>query len=160
MGETFTFKYKFFQIPACGDSILETDLNDFLERHAVLDVRQEFVSAGSDAHWCFSIRWRKGGLSSGGGRKSHSRIDYKEVLEPEAFVLFAQLRDFRKEIATKESVPTYAVFTNEQLAEMARRRPQDIASLKELDGVGPSRTEKYGELFLERLRVEAPVAES
>jgi superfamily II DNA helicase RecQ len=159
MSDSFSFKYKFFRIPACGDSILENDLNDFLESHAVLDVCQEFLSTERDAHWCYSIRWRKGGFSESSAKKPRSRIDYREVLDPETFILFAQLRELRKEISTKEGIPTYAVFTNEQLAEIARKRPQEMSKLKEVEGVGESRLQKYGQLFLKQVKDEVQPAD-
>jgi len=50
-------------------------------------------------------------------------------------------------------VPPYAVFTNEQLAEMVRRPVQTLAGLAGIDGVGAARVEKYGPAVLEILRV-------
>ena len=41
----------------------------------------------------------------------------------------------------------YALFTNEQLAEMVTRRTTTIAALGEIDGVGKARIEKYGKYF-------------
>jgi len=58
-----SFHYRFFQIPAQGDQALEEELNEFLKSHAVVDVRQEFVSSGSSGNWCFSVRWRDGSLA-------------------------------------------------------------------------------------------------
>jgi len=43
------------------------------------------------------------------------------------------------------------VFTNEQLADMVKKRVSTKAALKEIEGVGESRIEKYAEAVLERL---------
>tara|TARA_Y100000588_G_scaffold43262_1_gene41161 strand:+ start:599 stop:1081 length:483 start_codon:yes stop_codon:yes gene_type:complete len=142
-----THKYRFFRIPACGDADLELELNTFLKKNSVVDVRQEFVSEGGREHWCFSVRAREG-ASVPGGRKGVSRVDYKDELEPNDFALFAKLRDLRKEVAKKEEIPAYAVFTNEQLAAMARAKPDSAADLRQVEGVGESRAGKYGEAFL------------
>jgi superfamily II DNA helicase RecQ len=85
-------------------------------------------------------------------------VDYKEVLKPEEFEVFSRLRDWRKGVAEKDSVPVYVVFTNEQLAEMVKRRVSTKAALKEIEGVGESRIEKYGDAVLERI-VFNPVPE-
>lgn len=76
------------------------------------------------------------------------RPDYKQILAPEDFAVFVRLRQWRKEAAEEEGVPLYTIFTNEQLAEMARRRPQTKAELGSIDGVGEARLGKYGEAVL------------
>ena len=50
------------------------------------------------------------------------KVDFKEVLSDPEFAVFARLRALRKERADAEGVPAYALFTNEQLAEMVQRR--------------------------------------
>ena len=150
-----SFKYNFFQIPACGDESLESELNAFLESRAVVDVRQEFVQDAGLAHWCFSVRWRDGALASVSEKRAKAMVDYKEILPPEDFVIFARLREMRKELARTEQVPAYAIFTNEQLAEMAKIRPVSKNGLSKIVGVGESRIQKYGAQFLKILKEEA-----
>lgn len=72
------------------------------------------------------------------------KVDYKALLDAPTFALFAKLRDVRKGLAEKENLPAYAVFTNEQLAEVARRRCAVAADLGKIDGIGTARVEKYG----------------
>src|SRR5208282_989818 len=76
------------------------------------------------------------------------KVDFKDVLSEPEFAVFARLRALRKELADGEGVPAYALFTNEQLAEMVRRRVTSRATLGEVPGVGDARIEKYGEKFL------------
>ena len=73
------------------------------------------------------------------------------LTDPE-FAVFARLRALRMERADAEGVPAYALFTNEQLAEMVRRRVLTIAALRDIQGIGEARTEKYGEAFLHILQ--------
>ena len=70
------------------------------------------------------------------------------MLSQTDFALFARLRALRKQLAEREGVPAYALFTNEQLAEMVQRGVHNAAGLKEIDGVGDARIEKYGAAFL------------
>ena len=77
-----------------------------------------------------------------------SKIDYKQVLDPETFAVFSKLREVRKALAEKESLPAYAVFTNEQLAEIAKARCATAGALEKIDGVGPARVAKYGAAIL------------
>ena len=78
--------------------------------------------------------------------------DYKEILSADDFAVFAKLRELRKEIAQREAVPVYTVFTNEQLAQMVENRCRSKTDLEKITGVGDARIEKYGQGFLELLQ--------
>ena len=122
-----------------------------------MDVRQEFVEAEGGAQWCFSIRWSDGSLAKDPQKRAKAVIDYKEILPPVDFVTFARLREVRKELAKAEQVPAYAIFTNEQLAEIAKILPASANALSKIEGVGESRVEKYGGQFLKVLKDEAKI---
>ncbi|MCF1182035.1 HRDC domain-containing protein [Marichromatium gracile] len=57
----------------------------------------------------------------------------------------------RKTLAEQAGVPVYAIFSNEQMAEMVTRRVETASALSEIAGVGEARVEKYGAAFLEVL---------
>ncbi|MDG1324423.1 MAG: HRDC domain-containing protein [Opitutales bacterium] len=155
-----SFKYNFFQIPACGDTFLEEELNSFLESKAVVDIRQEFAHCEGGSHWCFSVRWRDGALTKDTPKRAKALVDYKEILSPADFVTFARLREVRKELAKAEQVPAYAIFTNEQLAEIAKILPVSANALSKIEGVGENRVGKYGGQFLKVLKDEAKIRTS
>lgn len=54
----------------------------------------------------------------------------------------------RKQFADAQNVPAYVVFSDATLAEMAARRPATGAELLEVNGVGQTKLERYGEAFL------------
>jgi len=137
----------FFSVPARGDAGLQEDLNVFLRSHRVLSVHREFVGQGENAFWALAVEYLVGPLLSGGGAAAcggKERVDYKEVLAPADFALFAKLRDWRKSVAEKEGVPVYAVLTNGQLAAVAAKRPAAAAALREVEGIGEAKAGKYG----------------
>ena len=138
----------FFAIPARGDAGLQEDLNRFLRSRRVLTVHREFVAQGENSFWALAVEYLEGaapsGPGAGDGRGGKPRVDYKEVLSPEDFALFARLRDWRKAAAEREGVPVYAVLTNEQLAGIAAKRPDSLAGLKEIEGLGDAKAGKYG----------------
>jgi len=103
-------------------------------------VRKEFVSNDEDSFWAFCIEFLDGQMAP---RKSGSspKVDYKEVLSPEDFAVFSKLRDLRKSLAESEGVPVYAIFTNEQLADVAKARPPSKAALGKINGIGEGRLE-------------------
>lgn len=141
----------FYSIPARGDAGLQEDLNRFLRSHRVLTMHREFVGQGDNSFWALAVEFLEGPALSGPGpaRSSKERIDYKEVLSPPDFALFARLRDWRKTTAEKEGIPVYAILTNEQLAVIAAKRPASPAQLREIEGIGESKAGKYGEAVLE-----------
>lgn len=145
----------FFQIPARAETGLQEDLNRFLRTHRVLTVHREFVAQGDNSFWALAVEYLEGPApSSPGGHgatraENKKRIDYKEVLSPADFALFAKLREWRKATAEKEGIPVYAIFTNEQLATIATSRPTSAAQLREAEGIGEAKAGKYGAGALE-----------
>jgi superfamily II DNA helicase RecQ len=138
----------FFAIPARGDNGLQESLNAFLRSHRVLTVHREFVGQGDNSFWALTVEYLEGAAptgSSGSSRSSKPRVDYKEVLSPDDFAVFAKLREWRKATAEQEGIPVYAVLTNEQLAAIATNRPSSAAALKDVEGIGDGKAGKYGE---------------
>ena len=64
---------------------------------------------------------------------------------------FEILRALRAELAKKDSVPAYVVFSDATLKEMTKKLPNDKESFLKINGVGEVKFEKYGEIFLEKL---------
>jgi len=142
-------RVRFFNIGAMYPTAGEEALNAFLASHRVLTVEKHFVPQAGESYWSVCVSVIDGGVrSSGSGGAKRERIDYREVLTDADFAVYASLRGLRKTMAEAEGVPPYALFTNEQLAEMVTRRILTLAAMGEIDGVGKARLEKYGEAFL------------
>ena len=143
---------KLFILPIKNLAAPEAEMNAFLRSHRVLAVKKEFVGDGENSFWTFCVEYLESapaGIAAPGSKLP--KVDYKEVLKPEDFEVFSRLRDWRKGVAEKEGVPVYVVFTNEQLAEMVKKKVSSKAALKEIEGVGEARVEKYGAAVLERM---------
>ena len=145
---------KLFVIPIKNLGAAEAEMNGFLRGHRVLAVKKEFVPDGENSFWTFCVEYLDGTAAMPGGGPPGPRppkVDYKEVLKPAEFELFSRLREWRKAVAEKEGVPVYAVLTNEQLAQMVQKKTSSKAVLKEIEGVGDARVEKYGDALLQLL---------
>jgi superfamily II DNA helicase RecQ len=143
---------KLFVLPIKNLGAAEAEMNAFLRGHRVLAVKKEFVADGENSFWSFCVEYLDGTPSASaapGGKLP--KVDYKELLKPEEFEVFSRLREWRKGMAEKEGVPVYVVLSNEQLAQMVRIRVTTKVGLKEIEGVGDARIEKYGDALLERL---------
>ncbi|MBM6749450.1 DNA helicase RecQ [Megamonas rupellensis] len=62
--------------------------------------------------------------------------------------LFEALRSLRKELATKEKLPPYMIFSDATLTQMVTDKPTDLELMKNIRGVGEFKLQKYGEEFL------------
>ena len=63
--------------------------------------------------------------------------------------LWQALRAKRFALAKEQGVPPYVIFHDATLLEMVRQRPRDRVALAQIPGVGRSKLERYGEIFLE-----------
>ena len=70
------------------------------------------------------------------------------VLSKEDEQLFETLRRLRAEIARKEGVPPYIVFSDKTLSHMCVIRPRNRNEMLSVAGVGEFKYDKYGEAFL------------
>ena len=141
-------KFKFFTIPALASEGSEEELNRFVASHRIVAVEKMFTPDGGNSFWSICVTYLD---QSPGGGQGGKKIDYREVFDEQAFSLFSKLRTLRKEMAEKEGVPAYALFTNEQLADMVRLKVKTLGQMGGLGGVGKARVEKYGAAFLEIL---------
>ena len=140
----------FYRIPVVGGEQETESLNGLLNSVRVLTVDREFVNAGENSYWAICVQFLATSQRQGPSGKKNS-IDYREVLSPADFAVYAKLRDLRKVISQREAIPPYSIFTNEQLSQMVQLRTVSKAALSKIDGVGPSRVENYGRAFLDVL---------
>lgn len=66
--------------------------------------------------------------------------------------LFEELRALRKEIAAKEGVPPYYIFADNTLKEMSIRYPVTEEQILDISGVGESKLQKYGDIFIDKIK--------
>jgi len=148
-----SIQFKFFSIPINDKDVLEAELNLFLRSIRLITVHRELVSQDGRSYWAIAVEYvtdvTKDERKSSAARR---RIDYKDELSPEDFAVFVQLRDWRKEIAGQEAVQLYTVFTNDQLATMVEKKITSKIGLREINGIGNARIEKYGDSVLSILK--------
>ena len=65
--------------------------------------------------------------------------------------LFELLRDVRRALAKERGVPPYVVFGDASLVQMAYFAPQSRESFARITGVGATKLEEYGEVFVKHI---------
>lgn len=63
--------------------------------------------------------------------------------------LFESLRQLRRELAEKQGVPPFVIFSDKTLHEMSAVMPTTDSQMLDVKGVGESKLEKYGEQFMD-----------
>lgn len=66
--------------------------------------------------------------------------------------LFEILRQLRIEIARKNAIPPFIVFTDLVLKQMSTVYPTDVESLLKISGIGNYKVEKYGDIFISTIK--------
>lgn len=142
---------KFFTIPILGGESQTEALNLFLRSKKVLNADKELINNASGAFWCFCISYLD---DRDAAERERPKVDYRNVLEEKTFARFLRLRELRKRLAQEEGVPAFAIFTDEELAGLARLESPDLAAMKTVRGIGDKKVEKYGAAFLQLLTHE------
>ena len=62
--------------------------------------------------------------------------------------LLSSLKSTRLQLAKKRRVPAYIIFPDTTLHQMILHKPQTLEEMGKLNGVGPQKLDKYGEVFL------------
>ncbi|WP_037493621.1 DNA helicase RecQ [Sneathiella glossodoripedis] len=65
--------------------------------------------------------------------------------------LFSKLKELRLELARKANIPPYVIFHDKTLIEMVFNRPTTLDELSGIQGVGTTKRDKYGNLFLNQI---------
>lgn len=81
-------------------------------------------------------------------QKKKSAAAKDAPLPPADEKLLAALKDLRKSLAMRQSIPAYVVFTDATLIDMCRLKPKTQEEFMEVSGVGQAKSQRYGEVFL------------
>ena len=135
---------KIFTIPIIGGELLNDDLNAFLRSKKILQTESQLVQLGQSAFWTYSIKYIEDATVSD---REKPKVDYRQVLDEPIFQRFSKLRELRKQLAIEDGVPAYAVFTDEELANIAKLDAITVVAMKKIRGIGEKKVEKYGLKF-------------
>jgi ATP-dependent DNA helicase RecQ len=86
-----------------------------------------------------------------GQQKVMRRAQVVKKLAPDN-ALFEKLRQLRLELASKQNLPPYVIFSDKTLYELAEIQPQTTLEMLQIKGVGENKLKKYGAAFLELLQ--------
>ena len=139
-------QFQIFTVPVADDGSAMETMNRFLRGHKVLEVEQQLVSTRTGAQWHFCVKYLANAPGGDGVQRTRNqaKVDYKEILDEKTFAVFSVLREIRKKIAEEDSLPVYAVFTNEELAGIAALPGITSETIKSVNGVGQKKADRFG----------------
>ena len=136
---------KVFEISTYNLKEDEERINLFLRSHKILKIDKEFFHHNGVGCWSLFVSYLENTPSAFQSQQEKKpKIDYKQVRDDEVFQKFSRLREIRKQLAGEDAVPAYAVFTDAELAEIARLENVTPQELRKINGIGDKRVEKYG----------------
>ena len=77
---------------------------------------------------------------------------YTAVPSREQEELFRRLQQLCGALARRQGIPSYAIFTDRTLREMAAVQPEDMVALGRIGGVGEAKARRYGREFLAEIQ--------
>lgn len=78
-----------------------------------------------------------------------ARLRTQLTESPDTAALFELLRQKRRELADKQGVPPFMVFSDKTLHDMAQVKPQTSRDFFEVNGVGQQKLARYGQLMMD-----------
>lgn len=141
---------KIFTVPITDNGLALEELNKFLRSHKVIECIQQLVNNPNGTIWCFCVKYIDANNSLQPDPSFRKKKDYKDELDEKTFKVFSSLRDIRKQIATEDAIPAYAVCTDEELSAMATLTEINRAGMLSIKGFGEKKFEKFGVRIVDR----------
>lgn len=134
---------KLFTLPTYGETQVEEELNKFLRSHRVLQLERHFC-AEQGGYWAVLVEYSGGDpVAEAPPATRRDRKDPSEGMDDAEKERYNHMRDVRKMLAQQLALPPYLVFTNEELAILARLPEVTETTVKGLKGIAPQRMKDY-----------------
>lgn len=82
----------------------------------------------------------------------HRQKDPMSLLSMEDKLLLKELKSIRFNIAKSEKVPAYVIFNDDTLNQIILKKPQNIGQFERINGIGYSKSRKFGEMFINKIK--------
>lgn len=136
---------KIFSIPITGGENINEELNRFLRAKKIIKLEKQLVVLGAEAFWCCCVSYLD---DPTGAFKERNPVDHRLELDEASFARFSRMREIRKQLSNAEGIPAYNVFTNDELATLAKMENLTLAEMRGIKGIGEKKVEKYGSHFI------------
>lgn len=84
---------------------------------------------------------------------------FEEEASPQAIELFGRLKAWRLEVSRQAGVPTFAVFTDQTLRDIAQAMPKNTTQLRVIRGIGDVKVQRFAAPVLTLVRGEEVIVD-
>lgn len=140
--------------------IMESVPKEYIRQVIEFLLVQSYIQATTDGYQVLKIQPKAYAVLRG-QQSLHMRVlqqpDNMESSVPTSYAeideeLFQQLKALRAKIAKVQSVPAFVIFTDAALRDMCIKLPQNLKSFLEVNGVGQTKANRYGERFIKLIQ--------
>lgn len=125
----------------------DKELAEFQMGKDVIELSEHFLVHEKTPTMTLVLRYRE--LPDGARQSPEAaRKDWRAELDEPGKRIYDELRLWRGRKAKREGMPPYLILNNRELAELAVRKPDSIAKLREIAGIGEAKSERWGEEIL------------
>ena len=108
---------KLYTVPINNIDDFNEEINSFLRGHKIIEIEKQLITLKDNGYWCITITYIHAPQYE---QKQKEKIDYLKILNDQDFTKFSKLREWRKEKAIQEKIAPYIIFTDAELAEIAK----------------------------------------
>ena len=116
----------------------------------LLQVREHFFQCDDTPVWALLVSYREtidaAPMVTRGDGVQHG--DPKQALSADEVTRFEAVRAWRNARASRDGKPPYVLLTNRQVAEVAKRDPESLTALGEVQGIGDGKLRDFGNELL------------
>jgi len=125
-------------------------------------VAANYLSVDIEGHGGLKLNENSAAMLKGNARIRFRRIEKQPVSKPRETKtalstivnedekrLWEDLRHKRLSLAREQNVPPYVIFHDSTLLEMLKTKPNSLAQMSRIAGVGAAKLERYGQIFLD-----------
>jgi superfamily II DNA helicase RecQ len=110
------------------------ELNEFVRNKRGITYQAELMKTGGIYYWSVFIYYEE-------EVSKKTEYEFKNDYEK---LMYEELKKWRNARAEKEGIPPYIIFTNKQLKDIVKIKCESKESLKNVDGIGESKSGNYG----------------
>ena len=134
-------QFKFYTVPSTGSHLIEDEINKFLRSHRILKVDRTFCP-DSGGYWTLCVEYMDieslADLPSFGKGQSDPTAD----LSDEEKSRYDAYKDIRLTISKERGIKAYNVFSNRELALIAKIPVLD-ASIQDINGISTAKIKEF-----------------
>lgn len=138
------FTMEFNALEGCFN---DSEISCFLKDKVLISLDNYLIESGSKKYLTLVVTYSHSEIELLED-KSTKATNWEKLINESNTDFFTSLKNWRLEESKKQGLPLFIIFTNKQLADITTMVPETLNHLSQIDGIGPQKMKKYGEIIL------------